>query len=97
MSNLKFEWDERKNILNQKKHDIAFDEAVTVFSDNFARLIPDPEHSQDEQRYILMGMSTKYRILTVCHCEKYRNTIRIISARKADKPERKQYEEYDHA
>ncbi len=97
MNNLKFEWDEVKNVINQEKHGISFDEASSVFSDVFARLIPDPEHSHNEERFILMGMSMKYRILTVCHCEKDVDGIRIISARKADKFERQQYEEYDHA
>ncbi len=96
MSNLSFEWDEKKNASNQKKHAVSFEEATTVFSDDFARLILDPD-SEGEERFILMGMSSNLRILTVCHCERSSDVIRIISARKADKPERKQYEGYHHA
>ena len=66
------------------------------FSDDFDRLIPDPD-SQGEERFILMGMSSQTRILTICHCERSSDVIRIISARKADKSERKQYEGYHHA
>ncbi len=97
MSSLNFEWDEKKNASNQKKHGISFDEAKTVFADELGRLIPDPDHSEGEERFILMGMSSQLRLLTVCHCERSPDTIRIISARKADKFERKQYESYSHA
>jgi hypothetical protein len=98
MSSLKFEWDERKNILNQKKHDgISFKEAESVFADDFGRLIPDPDHSEGEERFILMGVSAYSRLLVVCHCERDHDTIRIISARKADKSERRQYEGGRHA
>ncbi len=96
MSSLTFEWDEKKSASNQKKHGVSFEEASTVFSDDLARLIPDPD-SESEERFILMGMSSQSRILTVCHCERSSDVIRIISARKADKPERKQYEGYHHA
>lgn len=94
MTELKFEWDERKNRSNQKKHGISFNEAKTVFTDEFGRLIPDPDHSNDEDRFILMGMSSQFRLLIVCHCERSANTLRIISTRKAEKYERKQYEEH---
>ncbi len=97
MNRLNFEWDENKNASNQKKHGVCFNEAKTVFIDEFGRLIHDPDHSEDEERFILIGMSSRYRILTVCHCERNSDTIRIISARKADKFERKQYEGYRHA
>ncbi len=97
MDKLSFEWDERKSISNQKKHGVSFEEAVTVFSDELARLIPDPAHSVDEERFILMGLSAELRLLTVCHCERSSGLIRIISARKADKFERKQYEDFSHA
>ena len=97
MNCLKFEWDELKESKNQKKHNISFEEATTVFNDSFGRLIPDPEHSESEERYILMGMSSKFKLLLVCHCELNLNTIRIISARKAEKFERKQYEGFNHA
>ncbi len=97
MNSLKFEWDDNKNISNQKKHGVSFEEAKTVFSDELGRLIHDPDHSEGEERFILMGMSSQHNLLTVCHCERDLNTIRIISARKADKFERKQYEVYSHA
>ena len=97
MNSLKFEWDENKNISNQKKHNVSFDEAKTVFTDELARLISDPDNSIGEERFILIGMSSQYNLLTVCHCERISNTIRIISARKAGKFELKQYEGYRHA
>ena len=97
MNSLKFEWDENKNISNLKKHGVSFEEAKTVFSDELGRLIHDPDHSEGEERFILMGMSSQQSLLTVCHCERDSDTIRIISARKADKFERKQYEGYSHA
>ena len=97
MNRLSFEWDEKKNSSNQKKHGVSFDEAKTVFDDELGRLIPDPDHSDKEERFILLGVSSKFRLLTICHCERGSNTIRIISARKADKYERKQYEDFSHA
>ena len=97
MNSLKFEWDENKNLSNQRKHKVSFEEAKTVFTDELARLIPDPDNSIGEERFILMGMSLQHNLLTVYHCERSSNTIRIISARKADKFERKQYEGYNHA
>ncbi len=92
MNGIEFEWDENKNISNQKKHGVSFEEARTVFIDELARLIPDPDSSEGEERFILMGISSQAKLLTVCHCERNLNTIRIISARKADKQEIKQYE-----
>jgi len=97
MSAPHFEWDENKNISNQKKHGVSFDEAKSVFADTLGRLIPDPDHSENEDRFILMGASSQLRLLIVCHCERHPNAIRIISARKADKQERKQYEEKAYA
>ena len=98
MDSLNFEWDENKNISNQKKHDgVTFEEARTVFVDDLARLIQDPDHSVGEERFILLGLSTQLKLLLVSHCEVNSETIRIISARKADKSERKQYEGYCHA
>jgi len=98
MDSLNFEWDDNKNISNQKKHDgVSFEEARTVFVDDLARLIPDPDHSVGEERFILLGLSTQLKLLLVSHCEVNSETIRIISARKADKSERKQYEGYCHA
>ena len=96
MSDLNFEWDEKKSLSNQKKHGVSFDEASTVFSDELGRLIPDPD-AVGEERFILMGISSQSRMLVVCHCERKLNTIRIISARKADRSERKQYEDKHHA
>jgi uncharacterized DUF497 family protein len=92
MNTLKFEWDEGKDASNQKKHGVSFDEARTVFFDERAKLIDDPEHSEDEDRFILMGVSSSLRVLVVCHC--YRNAgnvIRMISARKATTTESKFY------
>ena len=97
MDKLRFTWDKTKSASNQKKHGISFEEAKTVFSDEFARLILDPDHSEGEERFILLGMSINLNLLTVCHCERSLNTIRIISARKADKSERFQYQGYRNA
>ena len=97
MDYLIFKWDEKKNALNEKKHGISFDEAKTVFTDQFARLIVDPDHSDDEDRFILLGTSIHSRLLIVCHCVRKDDSIRIISARRADKRERTIYEEFRHA
>ncbi len=97
MDELRFTWDVAKDAANQRKHGVTFEEAKTVFADDFARLIIDPDHSQGEDRFILMGMSTESNLLTVCHCERGLNTIRIISARMADKSERTQYEAHRYA
>lgn len=86
-----FEWNQGKAASNIKKHGVSFDEAVTVFWDENALIINDPDHSEDEDRFILLGMSENLRILVVIHCERG-NTIRLISARTATKQERKQYE-----
>ncbi len=87
-----FEWDENKNIINKKKHHITFEEAKTVFYDEEALVIDDPEHSQEEERFIIVGMSKSANLLVVCHCYRASETvIRIISARKATKTETKQY------
>ena len=91
---MSFEWDENKNRSNIRKHGISFKEAETVFYDENALLIDDPDHSDEEDRFILLGISTSLRLLIVCHC--YRQSdmvIRIISARKATKPESQQYGE----
>jgi len=97
MDHLNFEWDLRKDSFNQKKHGVSFREAKTVFTDEYARLITDPDHSDEEERFILLGTSIDSRLLVVCHCLRRGETIRIISARKADKRERKIYEGYRHA
>ena len=98
MDHIEFLWDENKDKINQKKHGVSFEEARTVFADDFARLIPDPDSSEEEERFILLGLSNKVRVLLVCHCYRGENeTIRIISARKADKKEIKQYRDFRHA
>jgi uncharacterized DUF497 family protein len=97
MSYLSFEWDERKSASNKKKHGVTFEEAKSVFTDQFARLISDPDHSDDEDRFILLGTSIHSRLLVVCHCVRENDSIRIISARKADKQEHEIYEGYRHA
>ena len=87
-----FDWDENKNRINQEKHGIDFDEASTVFFDERAILFDDPEHSENEERFILLGMSENANVCIVCHCYRESDTvIRIISARKATKTEVKIY------
>lgn len=84
MSAPHFEWDERKAAANAKKHGVSFEEAKSAFYDERARLIDDPDHSGNEDRFVLLGLSSALRLLVVCHC--YRGEdgiIRIISARKA--------------
>lgn len=85
-----FEWDSHKALLNERKHQITFNEAVTVFYDDNALLIPDPEHAFQEERFLLLGRSEQRNVLVVVHCEREQN-IRIISARKATKRETAQY------
>ena len=92
MNDLKFQWDERKNAKNTKKHGVSFEEARTVFLDENALRFYDPDHSESEDRFIMLGMSYKLRVLVVCHCYIENDTIiRLISARKADKSESKDY------
>ena len=92
MNDLKFQWDERKNAINTKKHGVSFEEARTVFLDENALRFYDPDHSESEDRFIMLGMSYKLRVLVVCHCYIENDTIiRLISARKADKNESKDY------
>ena len=92
MIEFRFEWDERKNSANKRKHKVSFDEAVTVFSDGNALLIADPDHSDEEDRFILLGFSSLLRLLVVVHCHREDdNVIRIISARKATRMEQSQY------
>lgn len=88
-----FSWDEAKNRANRRKHGISFEEALTAFDDTHALGSYDPGHSEDEDRYYLIGMTTRLRILLICHC--YREdetTIRIISARKANGQETQAYQ-----
>ncbi len=90
---LRFEWDERKNDQNKRGHGISFEEAQTVFFDDHALLIADPDHSEREERFVLLGLSGRLRAQLVCHC--YRqdgDVIRIVSARRANRRERGLYE-----
>lgn len=92
MDMIRFEWDENKNGINKRKHGISFEEASTVFYDEYAILFDDPEHSTDEDRFLIIGTTKKERICIVSHCYRgQENTIRIISARKATLSERKIY------
>ena len=92
MININFIWDKNKNIVNQKKHNVSFEEAKTVFYDENARLIHDPDHSDREDRFILLGLSSNLRIIMVVHSyHEDKELIRIISARKATKNETKYY------
>jgi len=98
MESFKFEWDSAKAESNLKKHGVSFSEASTVFYDELARLISDPDGSNQEERFIILGQSTRQKLLVVCHCYRDEDSnIRIISARKADKHERKSYEVFRHA
>lgn len=95
MGDLTFEWDARKASENQRKHGISFEEAKSAFFDENARVIPDPEHSDDEDRFVLLGLSVRLRLLVVVHCYRREDdVIRIISARKADRSERHQYSDF---
>jgi uncharacterized protein len=91
---LSFEWDGQKAKKNLKKHGVSFDEASTVFADPLTRTIPDPLHSEDEDRFVALGESEKRRLLVVVFTDRGEN-IRIISARPASRRERKDYEEGD--
>jgi len=82
-----FEWDPAKAKANKRKHGLSFEEAETVFFDENALVIPDPDHSQAEDRFIILGLSRNLRELVVCHRYRGDDLIRIISARKADKDE----------
>jgi len=90
---IKFDWDPPKARRNLRKHGIDFDEASTVFADTLSITIPDPDHSEDEERWVTMGLSNRQRLLVVVHTEE--ETIHIISARTADRLERRKYEEGD--
>lgn len=95
MKTIRFEWDEHKNDINKKKHKISFEEAKTVFYDDNALVIDDPEHSEKEERFIILGESSKANLLVVCHCYRHSDTvIRLISARKATKSETRQYYDF---
>lgn len=92
MTEIHFVWDERKNKANAKKHGVSFAEAQSAFFDERAVVFFDPDHSEAEDRFILLGLSFKLRVLVVCHCYRESETVvRIISARKADKDEEQNY------
>ena len=92
MAELRFEWDPRKARSNERKHGVTFDEASTAFADEHALLIPDPDHSEVEDRFILLGLSSSIRLLVVVHVFRdEEDVIRIISARKATSSESRQY------
>lgn len=92
MENLSFIWDNFKNSINKKKHGVSFEEAQTAFFDESAIEFDDPDHSDYEERFLLMGLSQKFRVLITCYCYRSNDSeIRIISARKATKREQKQY------
>jgi len=94
MSELRFEWDPRKAAANRRKHGVSFTEAESVFADEHALLLDDPEHSDTEDRFLLLGLSGALRDLVVVHCYRAGDAvIRLISARRADAEERRQYDE----
>jgi len=90
---LRFSWDPRKAASNLRKHGVSFEEAVTAFGDTLSLTIRDPEHSESEDRFVLLGLSANSRFLVVVHAERGDDDIRIISARLASRRERTQYEE----
>ena len=89
-----FEWDRKKAESNLRKHGVSFDEASTVFGDPLSLLMPDPAHSQGEDRYVVLGMSNQRRLIVVAFAERPPRT-RLISARRATRKERRRYEEED--
>ncbi len=92
MEGIEFEWDEAKSQENQRKHGVSFEEAQTVFLDENALRFFDPDHSADEDRFLMLGISFQLRVLVVCHCFRADDAIiRIISARKADRKEAATY------
>ncbi len=92
MNGMRFEWDEAKNRESQRKHRVSFEEAQTVFLDENALRFFDPDHSADADRFLMLGISFRLRVLVVCHCFRVSDSvIRIISARKADKKEEADY------
>jgi len=92
MADLRFDWDPKKNRENQRDHKVSFGEAETVFADEHGLLMADPDHSEDEDRFILLRLSPTLRLLVVCHTYRQEDeVIRLISARKADRSERAHY------
>jgi uncharacterized DUF497 family protein len=94
MAELRFDWDSRKAKANLQKHRVSFEEAQTAFLDEDALVIEDPDNSEAEDRFILLGLSAALRVLFVCHCVRESGSlIRIIGARRADREEQEQYRE----
>ena len=92
MPEIRFEWDEKKHALNKRKHGVSFNEGQTIFADENGLLLDDPDHSHDEDRFILLGLSSSLRLLVVSHTYRKDDAIiRIISARKATHSEQEQY------
>jgi uncharacterized DUF497 family protein len=93
MKDITFNWDNAKNKANTQKHGVSFEEAKSVFFDESALLIADPDHSETEDRFLLLGLSAKLRLLLVCHCFEVDNAlIRVISCRKANRKEILRYQ-----
>jgi uncharacterized DUF497 family protein len=93
MDEIRFTWDKRKNQQNQRKHRVSFEEAETVFYDDWAILVEDEDPDEPEDRFILIGLSAGAKTLVVCHCYREEDSvIRIISARRASKTERADYQ-----
>ena len=95
MSGILFEWDESKNRADKRKHGVSFEEAQTVFLDESAIRFFDPDHSTEEDRFLMLGISIHLRVLVMCHCFRVDDSlIRIISARKANRKEAGTYRDY---
>ena len=92
MTEIRFEWDPRKTQSNEQKHGVSFEEAQTVFFDEQGLLLEDARRAEEEERFILLGMSASLRLLVVVHALRHRDVIRIISARKATRLEMREYE-----
>ena len=93
MASVRFEWDPRKAAANLAKHGISFEEAETAFYDDYASILDDPDHSEEEERFLLLGMSAAIRVLLVVHgVHEAGAVIRLVSARKATRSERAQYD-----
>ena len=90
---LRFSWDPRKAAANARKHGVTFEEAATAFTDPRSLTIPDPAHSTSDERFLLLGMSTRPRLLVVVHIERHENEIRIVSARPATRAEHRTYQD----
>ena len=95
METINFEWDENKDRINKQKHQVSFEEAKSVFRDEAALVIADPDHSEAEERFLILGQSDQLKLLVVCHCYRESDTvIRLISARKATRNETVQYYDF---